>query len=82
MSTPFAIGRGIHQASVLSPMLFNLVMDPLLSELRSGALGISINGLFLGAFAHADDFGTMASNTEDATDQASFVKSFTRSMSG
>ena len=79
MSDPFTISRGIRQGSVLSPLLFNLVMDPLLTELRSRSLGISINGLFLGAFAHADDLRTMASNVEDTTDQASLVYSFTRS---
>ena len=52
---------------------------PLLTELREKSLGISINGLFLGAFAHADDFRTMASNMEDATEQASVVYSFTKS---
>ena len=79
LSEPFAINRGIRQGSVLSPMLFNLVIDPLLTELRSRSLGISINGLFLGAFAHADDLRTMASNMEHASDQASFVHPFTKS---
>ena len=51
MSEPFAICCGIHEGSILSPMLFNLVMDPLLSEMISKSLGISINSLFLGAFA-------------------------------
>ena len=72
MSEPFAICRGICQGSILSPMLFNLVMDPLLSEMRSKSLGISINGLLLGAFVHADYLQTM-----DATKQATFVNSFT-----
>ena len=74
-SEPFAICRGIRQGSILSPMLFNLVM----SEMSSRSLGISINGIFLGAFAHADDLRTMASNIEDTTKQATFVASFTRS---
>ena len=79
MSKPFVISRGIRQGSVLSPLLFNLVMDPLLTDLRSRSLGISINGLFLGAFAHADDLRTMAPNVEDTTDQASTVYSFAQS---
>ena len=76
MSEPFAICRGMHQGSNLSPMLFNLVMDPLLSEMRSKSLGISINGLFLGVFAHADDLRTIASNIEDTSKQALFVNSY------
>ena len=54
-------------------------MDPMLSEMRSKSLGISINGLSLGAFAHADDLRTMASNIEDTSKQALFVNSFTTS---
>ena len=67
MSEPFAICRGIRQGSIPSPMLFNLVMDPLLSEMRSKSLGISINSLFLGAFARADDLRTMASSNNPLT---------------
>ena len=66
LSKPFAISRGIHQGSILSPTLLNLVMDPLLSKLRARCLGLSINGLFLGVFAHADYIRTIASNLADA----------------
>ena len=49
------------------------------SRCLSKSLGISINRLILGAFAHADDLRTMASNIEDTSKQALFVNSFTRS---
>ena len=54
---------------MLSPVLFNLVMDPLLKEMKSRKLGLSANGLYLGAFAHADDIRTASTNATDATDQ-------------
>ena len=38
----------------MSSSLFNLVMDPLLADLKSKNLGLGIQGLFLGAFAHAE----------------------------
>ena len=40
----------------MSPSLFNLVMDSLLTDLKSKDLGLSIQGLFLGAFAHGMTF--------------------------
>ena len=79
LSKPFYIRRGIRQGSVLSPSLFNLVMDPLLTTLKSRGLGLSVNGLFLGAFAHADDIRTSATNFEDVAERAAIVDSFTKS---
>ena len=43
-----------HAVTVLSPILFLLVMDPLLQELRQISCGPSVCGLYLGAFSHAD----------------------------
>jgi hypothetical protein len=54
LSKPLNISRGIRQGSVLSPTLFNLVIDPLLSILKQRNLGVSINGLYILAFAHTD----------------------------
>ena len=65
LSDHFLIGRGIRHGSgsVMSPSLFNLVMDPLLVNLKSKELGLYItHGLFLGAFAHADNFRTTTKN--------------------
>ena len=81
LSKPLNISRGIHQGSVLSPTLFNLVLDPLLSALKQRNLGLSINGLYLGAFSHADDIRTNATNFEDVREQVSAVDTFTKSRS-
>ena len=40
---------------LLSPVLFLLVMDPLLRELEESKLGPSISGIYAGAYTHADD---------------------------
>ena len=59
--------------------LFNLVIDPLLVLLREKSLGLSINGLFLGAFAHADDIRTLASSIDSSIQQTYIVCSFAAS---
>ena len=53
-------------------------MDPLLANLKSRNLGLSIHGLFLSAFAHADDIRTTATNAADSRDQISTVQRFTK----
>ena len=60
----------------MSPSLFNLVMAPLLSDLKSKDLGLSIHGLFLGAFAHAGDICTTTTNPDDTAEQVKTVASF------
>ena len=55
LSSPFTIERGVLQGSVLSLVLFLLVMDPLLQGLVANHLGPSLRSTYLGAFAHADD---------------------------
>ena len=57
-------------------MLFNFVIDPLLSNLKQRNLGLSVNGLFLGAFAHADDIRSSAANIEDSAEQVATVDRF------
>ena len=79
LSEPFPVERGIRQGSVLSPTIFNLVIDPLLSNLRYRNMGLLINGLFLGAFAHADDIRTACTNTHDLSEQVRTVNSFVSS---
>ena len=63
-SEGFEVERGVKQGSVLSPVLFVIVMDPLLKLLEESSLGLSVNGFYAGGFLHADDIRTLdTSNT-------------------
>ena len=76
VSSQFHIQRGVRQGSVLSPILFLLVMDPILLELQSKSNGLNISGLFLGALSHADDIRTLSTNLTDCRAQISSASSF------
>ena len=63
-------------SSVLSPVLFLLVMDPLLQGLEANRLGPSLHNTYLGAFAHADDIQTITSSRTTLQKQVEFVQNF------
>ena len=51
----FNIENGVKQGGVLSPLLFTLYIDKLLSDLSKSGSGCYIGNVFMGAFAYADD---------------------------
>ena len=76
LTPEFTLERGVLQGSVLSPILFLLVMDPLLSSLESSGLGPSISNIFAGAYAHADDIRTVTSSLVTLQQQINVVQTF------
>ena len=59
-STPFSAINGVKQGGVLSPRLFNVYLNELLSKLRENGLGCHMNGQFVGTFIYADDITILA----------------------
>ena len=55
LSRAITLQRGVRQGSVLSPMLFLMVIDSLLKDLANEMAGISIEGIYAGSLCHADD---------------------------
>ena len=70
------MGRGVKQGLVLSPALLLLVMAPLLRQLESLGLGLSVNEFNAGGFLNADDIRTLSSGVGTLEEQAALVISF------
>ena len=75
-SSSFLVERGVRQGSVLSPTLFNIVMDPLLRSMEAAGIGLCVNNLYGGAYLHADDIRTVATSVSTLQTQISKVLEF------
>ena len=64
---------------MLSPTLFLIVMDLLLSKMRDSNIGLSVRGLHVGAAIHADDVRTTAASSGDLCDQSNIIDEFASS---
>ena len=56
----FPISAGVRQGGVLSPDLYCLYVDDLISILRSRGVGCYIGNIFAGALFYADDIAVLA----------------------
>ena len=66
----FSVSRGVKQGSVLSPTLYNAVMDSLLSFLESSRLGLTLRA---GCSAHADDVRTASIGIDAVKSQGHLI---------
>jgi hypothetical protein len=63
--------RGVKQGDPLSPLLFNMVMDPLIRDLQRK--GFRLGGHEIGALAFADDIVVMADSVDGAQEHVDQV---------
>lgn len=76
-SDPFLVHNGVKQGCVLSPSLFNMVIEDLDSML-SQCTGISIGDYHLNGLYYADDIVLMAENGSDLQDMLNIAGNFGR----
>ena len=60
------IGKGVKQGASTSPLLFNLIIDELIKEMKFRQLGLSMTQKLCGIFAFADDILLIARNEQEA----------------
>jgi len=60
LSSPFNAVNGVKQGGVLSPVLFCIYIDGLLTKLSESGVGCNMGEDFLGALAYADDIVLIA----------------------
>lgn len=54
-STPLTVLSGVRQGGILSPFLFNMYVDCIITALRKSDYGCHLRYLYVGCFLYADD---------------------------
>jgi hypothetical protein len=65
LSQPLLVRSGVRQGGILSPTLFNVYVDCIISELRNKKLGCSIKHVYIGCIMYADDLLLISSSVRD-----------------
>ena len=81
VSTSLRCSNGVKQGGVLSPTLFCIYMDELISSLRSSQIGCHIGNLYAGALAYADDLTLLAPNLRAIQKMLSICEQFAEEYS-
>ena len=59
----FSTTNGVKQGGVLSPILFSVYIDELLTRLKHSGYGCMVGHVYCGAFAYADDIALVTPTT-------------------
>ena len=54
-SCPLFVYSGVRQGGILSPLLFNVYVDGILTALRDSKYGCHLRNVYLGCIMYADD---------------------------
>ena len=69
-ATSFSIKSGLKRGCILSPLLFNLVMEKVVRNINFRPEGISFNNMHVNCLGYADDIDIMGLNLREVKDLA------------
>ncbi|CAK9799114.1 Retrovirus-related Pol polyprotein from type-2 retrotransposable element R2DM [Anthophora plagiata] len=72
--------RGVKQGDPLSPLLFNLVLDPIIGVIDETTEGIKIGDSSVSILAFADDLVLLARSTSEAQKQAKIIYEYLKKL--
>ena len=64
LSKEFGVGMGLRQGCVLSPLLFSLHINGMVTRLHDGKCGVQCGGDMVPSLLFADDMSLVASDKE------------------
>ena len=76
ISAPMHCSNGVKQGGVLSPTLFCVYMDELITRLRSSKIGCHLGNMYVGALAYADDLTLLAPSIKAARRMITICEEF------
>jgi hypothetical protein len=72
-SIKIQLRRGVKQDEALSPLLFNVTLDPIIDAINSGTTGVDMDGRNVSILAFADDIVLISKNTTTAQKQLTML---------
>ncbi|KYO40233.1 hypothetical protein Y1Q_0019438 [Alligator mississippiensis] len=73
---PISIKSGVKQGSPMSPLLFNIAMDPLIAKLETIGQGVKVGSASLATLAFADDLVLLSDSWEGMQHNISILEDF------
>ena len=73
-------GRGVRQGCPLSPLMFNLIIDPLLEKLNNSDGGFNLRGTSIKVQAFADDIVLISNTQEEMSKLLKVTESFLNNL--
>jgi len=75
-SAVFSVTAGVRQGGLLSPALFAIYMDGLISRLKGSNLGCCLNGVYFGCLVYADDIMLLSHSVQTMQSMLDICESF------